>query len=152
MVCKPAPSLIPLDVLVPLLSWSRPGHSMKKIKILMMYLYCECMNNRYECKYLNIYTIHVPGLVRAWKRPEWAETSHATYWLVFVCVFNYHSLLYYIRSKHQWVQESSPILVSYWLFTTHLWLNDCDCFGLGLLLSLVICYWICCSRDNKSAS
>ena len=27
-------------------------------------------------KYLNIYRI--PGLVRAWKRPEWVKTSHAT--------------------------------------------------------------------------
>ena len=63
MVCKPAPSLMPLYVLVPLPSGSRPSHPKKKVKILIMCLYCECMNNGYECKDIDICTL--PDLVCA---------------------------------------------------------------------------------------
>ena len=35
MVSKPVPSLVSLDVLMPLPSWSRPSHPTKKIKILI---------------------------------------------------------------------------------------------------------------------
>ena len=56
MVCKPSPSLIPLNAHVPLPSWSRPSHPRKLIKILILYLYFECMNDRYECKHLNVCT------------------------------------------------------------------------------------------------
>ena len=57
-----------ISLFSPPLSNYRNWHPTKKIKTLIMYLYCECTKDRYECKYLDICTI--PDLVRAWKRPE----------------------------------------------------------------------------------
>ena len=51
IVYKPPPSLIPLDAFVPLPLWSWLRHPMKKIKIWVMYLNVECVNNLYECNH-----------------------------------------------------------------------------------------------------
>ena len=98
------------------------------------------VSSKHQCKCLNICTI--ADLVHSWKRLEWVKTLHATD--CSLCDSFKHSLLYYIRLKYRWVQESGPILISYWVFTAPLWLNDCDCFGLGLPSSLLICDWISC--------
>ena len=49
IVCKPAPSLMPLDAFVPLSSWLQLRHPMKKINIWTMYLNVDCGNDLYEC-------------------------------------------------------------------------------------------------------
>ena len=81
IACKPTPSSIPLDAFVPLPSWSRLRHPMKTIKIWIICLNVECVNDLYEYNHCIILFVCVLD-----KDSLRVETSYALAWRTVSCI------------------------------------------------------------------